>query len=322
MKAIHIAMPVSDFYGYGICGKYLLKEFASRMPTYYYPLGGESIVDAETKALMERLDRPILGDIPVLSVAGADFAPQVPRGSKNAVYIFSEWEPITERQKENLRFYDVLIAGSEWNARIIRGAGFECHAVPQGVDRAVFRPMHRYRNDRFVIFSGGKWEHRKAQDLVVKAVKVLQQRHSDIFLMAAWFNPWDNRDYYTASGVERLIGIPPSMQVDLAEAMNQTDVGLFPNRYEGGTNLVMMEYMACGKPVVANASTGQADVMGQSYSHFIRGDDDSLVEQMIESVEFLYSHRSVLSLMGCAAGKAMNYWSWGKTADGIAKAIG
>lgn len=322
MKAIHIAMPVSDFYGYGICGKYLLKEFSGRMPTYYYPLGGESITDDVTRALMERLDRPILGDIPVLSVSGTDFERQVPRGSRDAVYIFSEWEPITEKQKANLRLYDVLIAGSEWNARVIRDAGFECHAVPQGVDRAVFKPMHRYRNDRFVIFSGGKWEHRKAQDLVVKAVKVLQQRHPDIVLMAAWFNPWDNKDYYTESGVERLIGIPPSMQADLAEAMNQTDVGLFPNRCEGGTNLVMMEYMACGKPVIANASTGQADVMGQSYANFMRGNDDSLVEQMIEYVEFLYSHKSVLSLMGCAAGKAMNYWSWGKTADGIAKAIG
>ena len=30
-----------------------------------------------------------------------------------------------------------------------------------------------------------------------------------------------------------------------------TDIGIFPNRCEGGTNLVMMEYMACGKPVIA-----------------------------------------------------------------------
>ena len=317
-------MPVSDFYGYGICGKYLLKEFSSRMPTYYYNPGGESLVDDDTKALMDELCLPISGDIPSLQVTGHDFEPISPRGNPTAVYIFSEWEPITEKQKANLKAFDVLIAGSEWNAQVIRDAGFKCYAVPQGVDRAVFRPMTRYRDDRFVIFSGGKWEHRKAQDLVIRAVKVLQQRHEDIVLMASWFNIWDNRDYYQEArrDIPNLIALAPCDQDSLATRMNQTDVGLFPNRCEGGTNLVMMEYMACGKPVIANASTGQKDVLDTSYSISIDGDDDKLVEQMVEYVEFLYSRRQVLSLMGCVAGKVMNYWSWGKTADGITRAIG
>ena len=324
MKSIHIAMPVSDFYGYGICGKYLLKEFSSRMPTYYYNCGGESLVDDNTKRLMEELCLPISGDIPSLQVTGHDFEPISPRGNPTAVYIFSEWEPITDKQKENLKAFDILIAGSEWNAKVIRDAGFKCHAVPQGVDRSVFSPQTRYRDDRFVIFSGGKWEHRKAQDLVIRAVKVLQQRHDDIVLMASWFNIWDNQDYYKEARREipNLIGLAPSDQASLATCMNQTDVGLFPNRCEGGTNLVMMEYMACGKTVVANTSTGQKDVLNSSYATCIAGTDENLVEQMVESVEFLYSHRPVLSLMGCAAGRAMNYWSWGKTADGITRAIG
>ena len=83
----------------------------------------------------------------------------------------------------------------------------------------------------------------------------------------------------------------------------------------------MMEYLACGKPVIANTSTGQKDVLDTAYSIPIEGDDEKLVEQMIEQVEFLYSHRQVLSLKGCVAGKVMNYWSWGKTADGITRAI-
>ncbi len=42
---------------------------------------------------------------------------------------------------------------------------------------------------RFVVFSGGKFELRKGQD-VVRAYKVLQDHHPDLVLVNAWFNPW------------------------------------------------------------------------------------------------------------------------------------
>jgi glycosyltransferase involved in cell wall biosynthesis len=40
-----------------------------------------------------------------------------------------------------------------------------------------------------------------------------------------------------------------------------TDIGVFPNRCEGGTNLVLMEYMACGRPVIASYTSGHTDIL-------------------------------------------------------------
>lgn len=309
---MHLAVPVFDCFGAGTCGKYLVREFSKRKGAYLYDMMEEQQPKADV-------------DGPLLQFAGPNLEQQTKyRGKPNIGYVFSEWEPLTEQQKENLKAFDVLIAGSMWNAKVLIGEGFKCDAVPQGVDRKVFRPIGRtYLKDRFVIYSGGKWEHRKAQDLVIRAVRKLHEKHPNITLMASWFNIWANDDHYEEvmkDGIE-LVGLPLLDHKALAWHMNQTDVGLFPNRCEGGTNLVMMEYMACGKPVIANTSTGQKDVLGESYSIGIEGDDDALVEKMVEGVDALKSDRQRLYYMGHYADLAMNDWPWSRTAEGIERAI-
>ncbi len=329
MNAVHLTMPVSCLFGAGTCGKYLLRELAGRAKVSWSPPIGsdEALVDDDTAEFAQSRRLNLIEDIdyPLIQLGGPDLEPQSPvRGWPNVGYLFSEWEPLTQKQIENLRKFDVLVAGSEWNARIVRAAGFDCAAVPQGVDREIFRPGPRIAiKDKFVIYSGGKYEHRKAQDLVIRAVKRLQAKHDDIVLMAAWVNLWENRDYYSAARAQgvKLLGMPIQSHAAMAAAMNQTDVALFPNRCEGGTNLVMMEYLACGKPVIANVSTGQRDVLQPDYAMMMKGSDQEMVENMVELVEHFYYNRTSLNEMGYAANAAMGAWSWGRTADGILKAI-
>ena len=79
---------------------------------------------------------------------------------------------------------------------------------------------------------------------------------------ASWFNIFDDSlaeivDLITETGLKNYHLLNLLEQEDLAEVMNKTDIGIFPNRVEGGTNLVLMEYLACGKPVIASYGTGQ-----------------------------------------------------------------
>ena len=328
-NTIHLAMPVLELFGAGTCGKYLLREFSRTHTTYWDAVPGDKVLaDPETKKLVEQHYRKLYSNIaiPLLQFTGPELEQQTRfRGRPNAGYIFSEWALITKKQKANLKAFDVLAAGSEWNAQVIRNAGFPCYAVPQGVDCEIFKPQERKTHlNHFLIYSGGQYAHRKAQDLVIRSVKVLQDRHPDILLVASWFNIWKNEDGYEAArkaGV-RIAGLPLLDHESLALHMNQTDVGLFPNRCEGWTNLMLMDYLACGRPVVANTSTGQADVLHDSYSIGIRGTDDELVEQMIVGVEKLYANRGLLGEMGTKAANAMQAWPWSRTAEGLWYAIG
>src|SRR5205807_2656028 len=131
------------------------------------------------------------------------------------------------------------------------------------------------------------FEYRKGQDLVIRAVKVMQDRHKDVVLVNSWFNMWQQSfetmklsphlgmpavsgNYFDVmkamlqhNGLDlsRVITLAPRNNALMARIYRNTDVGVFPNRCEGGTNLVLMEYMAIGKPVVATPTTGHADIV-------------------------------------------------------------
>jgi glycosyltransferase involved in cell wall biosynthesis len=157
----------------------------------------------------------------------------------------------------------------------------------QGVDSAVFSPQSPRAPDGAIrIFSGGKFEYRKGQDLVIAAFREFVKSHPEAHLVCAWHNPWPQLFRTMAnSGVINTLAhgetqpeffrsllhnngisdsqftiLPQLSQHDLAREMANTDFGLFPNRCEGGTNLVLMEYAALGREIVANVLTGHADV--------------------------------------------------------------
>ena len=130
--------------------------------------------------------------------------------------------------------------------------------------------------DRFVVFSGGKLERRKGQDLVVLAFRVFAQRHPEALLVTAWSSPWSQvartleknaavkpvsyrpdgqvgvLTWVQANGIPRrqVVDLGPVPNAEMARILREVDVALFPNRAEGGTNLVAMECMACGLPTI------------------------------------------------------------------------
>ena len=108
-----------------------------------------------------------------------------------------------------------------------------------------------------------------------------------------------------------------------------SDVGLFPNRCEGGNNMVMCEYMACGRGVIASSWTGHADVIDEQNSlpleHFSarlvwKADKpvavwfDPELEEVIERLEYAYQHRDVVKQTGYNAAHSMQQLDWQQAA--------
>jgi glycosyltransferase involved in cell wall biosynthesis len=238
-------------------------------------------------------------DFPVLHALRNDFYPpmdeQVARGSLNVGVIFFEDTQFTSGGLARAQGYDLIVAGSEWNRRIAEARGLtNVVTVFQGVDTALFKPMPRSARfaDRFVVFSGGKLEYRKAQDVVIAAFRVFRARHPEALLMFAWGNQWPGimptiaRSSYLEGKPEQGAdgdlkigpwlesnGLPPGSYLDLGMEPNRAmpehlaaaDVALFPNRCEPGTNLVAMEAMAAGVPTILAVNTGQADIAGEGH---------------------------------------------------------
>ncbi len=373
----YLCLPVGNRHGWGVCGSYLTRGLAALGPVKLFTsdLSPELVPDelerqflqshAADRVEMNRIKGPQPYKVPYpvfQSITGEDLMPGYPalEGTRRIGYTFFEQTRLAPTAIESARrYFDVVAAGSTWCEQVLRDHGLTATAtLIQGVDRQIFNPEcpeKSYGKDRFVVFSGGKFELRKGQDLVLRAFKALQDRHPDVLLVTSWFNLWGSSmatmsaspyirfdpsqsDYRVAmwrvvsdAGIDprRVVTLLPQANATMARTYKNSDVGLFTNRCEGGTNLVLMEYMACGKPAIASFNTGHKDVLSEQNSIRIlrhkqmtvcrAGDpiavwDDPDLEETIEHLEWAYQHREALAETGRRAGEHMKQFTWEQSA--------
>lgn len=375
---IYLILPRGNNFGWGVCGKYLVKELSKITDIGYITedftlrdigdefdfyflkskLIGEPEINKITNGIIDYVDYPILQAIvnQTLQPLGVDL-----HGTFKAGYTFFE-ENIIQKDyiKKGKEHFDIIITGSRWCEEVLRNHGLkEVTTIIQGIDPQVFNPSYSEKEilkDYFVIFSGGKCELRKGQDLVIKAYKVIQDRHPDVMLVNSWYNIWAesmktmesshyisfkirSNDYVTAinnilndNGIDlkRVITLLPRHNALMPRCYQNTDIGLFPNRCEGGTNLVLMEYMACGKPVIASYSSGHKDIINADNSIMIKQMksmnvyrdksmvaiwDDPDLEEIISHIEWAYNHREQARSIGVRAGDDMKEITWKRSAE-------
>jgi len=367
-----LALPVGNSHGWGICGKNLARELARLAPVRLVTrlFAAEDIGDELEYIELRRLyaDRDAArlsaADGPTLqAITGPDLLPMAPEitGSRNVGYAFIEHSMLPEASLDNARrHFDLVVAGSSWCGDVLRAHGLDrIEVVVQGVDPAIFNMYENHKSvleDRFVVFSGGKFEFRKGQDIVIRSFRVLQERHDDVVLVNAWFNHWEDSirtmaasphiDFAYQGGehcaamnrllgengidLERVVTLPAKSQIAMARIYKNSDCALFPNRCEGGTNLALMEYMACGKPAIVSNSSGHRDVANESNALLLKnlqpltismgGEaaavwDEPSLEEAIEALEWAYQHREALDDVGNAAGWSMQERSWAAAAQ-------
>jgi glycosyltransferase involved in cell wall biosynthesis len=276
-------------------------------------------------------------------------------GTVNFMVVFLTDTNVAPETKAKAKEFSLLLAGSNWNTRFLRENGIaNVETFLQGVDLSLFQPKRRVGQikDKFLIFSGGKLEFRKGQDIVVAAFRKFQKRRSNAVLVTAWQNAWpksivgierkghvqgipvetekkelDMVGWLEANGVARTachdVGLVPNQK--LPELYAKMDVAVFPNRSEGGTNLVAMECMASGVPTILSANTGHLDLIDERWCYPLtkqtappaeprvvgmEGWGESDVDELVELLERVYSDRAESEAKGAEAARFMQSWSW------------
>ncbi len=366
-------LPNGTHHGWGVAGSEINKALAPLADGWLVPFPAEGVTDqfGQTSPLYSRIQAglPLAVDSPLIqAVQGENLLPirlNLWSSVRNVGYLFAEnQERIRDFAANGRRYFEHIVAGSSWLERVLRDAGLHnVSTAIQGVDTDVFHPMERTRwRDSFVVFSGGKFEYRKGQDIVIRAVAILMEKHADVMLLPLWHNPWTPTmesmwasghikrppsTYYgccadiihatlAANGIplERVIPVaqPVPHGPAVAELMANCDVGCFPNRAEAGTNLVLMEAMACGLPCVASTGTGHADVVDpkdpfsltiyterQIYCNdqHVASWPEPLLDEVVQSLEFAYANRDIARACGAENHKRMQQFTWKATARKI-----
>jgi glycosyltransferase involved in cell wall biosynthesis len=310
-----------------------------------------------------RLDVPI----PVLHPLGNGFVVGVSvggvrlSGKPNVGLIVCESTEFSHEARQRAKSYDLMVAGSTWNREILEHSGLgPAVVVFQGVDPSHFHPGPRagWFGDRFTVFSGGKLEFRKAQDLVLLAFRVFAQRHPEALLVTAWSSPFpqfarsvevnqaigpvcfqsngkvDAKAWAVANGIaaEQVLDLGAVPNAELPHLYREMDVALFPNRCEGGTNLVAMECMACGVPLVISNNTGHLDLIASDRcislvrQNAIPGADhlgwgESDIEEILEGLEAVWRDPAAARALASRAAEFMTRLTWDETARRLAEVL-
>lgn len=327
-----VSMPSGTAHGWGIAGHNLRQEIAKL---------------------------PAVDEVTLHCISSVMLDPFAPEGwdRKNIGYCFFE-DTITvlNYTRHAARTWDFIVAGSSWCEQHLRIGGVRntC-TVLQGVDSSIFYPGPKWSNqEQFVVFSGGKFELRKGQDLAIAAMRIFMERHDDVLFSCAWYNQWPfslatmelskliNYRHREGDCLEILAetlavnGIPLNRVIlhplldnqQMRTVYHNSDIGLFPNRGEGGNNLVMCEYMASGKTVIASDMTGHADVITAEnalplaeyrpyyYRHHAEGVwFEPSVEEIVAHLEHAYTNRGELRQKGLKATIDISRLTWQNAAS-------
>lgn len=276
------------------------------------------------------------------------------RGQTEVGITFLESTQLAPDQIAYARTLPLIITGSRWNERILKeyygltNVGY----LMQGIDSNRFLPTksNHLLPGRFVIFSGGKLEYRKGQDLVIAAFQKFHARHPEAFLVTAWSNKWlspasrfasrwvqdlpENNDINTWLGKY----LPSDSYMDVGDIpnpmtpsiMQETHVGLFPNRCEGGTNLVAMEYMAMGLPIILANNTGHQELINPTRCYpltrqtpcispntgeILTDWGESSLDEILAHLETIYSNHEEAMQKGANASRFIREYSWNRQCE-------
>ncbi len=362
---------VSSFYGWGVYGLNLMLRTANHpvfSPFAAIAFGAADVVldplreavltplAAQSRDLWAALaatDAPALEvDGPVLTAVANDFqglgrAAHGKRlvGRPTVGVAFLEQAGLTPQGRQRADMLALVIAGSSWNRRIF-------HPAP----RAGSIP-----GNRFVVFSGGKLEFRKGQDLVLAAFRAFHHRHPEALLLTAWHSPWSDlmRSAVGLPGIEpprpapdgtpdiprwaadngippeSIVALGPTPNIAMPHVIREADVALFPSRAEGGTNLIAMECMACGVPVILSANTGHLDLLDRgdvaiplARQLAVRRDGvdttdwgESDVEEAVEALERVWCDREAARTLGARGATMMAGLDWKRQIALLLRAI-
>ncbi|GMI24586.1 hypothetical protein TrRE_jg13248 [Triparma retinervis] len=300
---IALNVPVGGGFGWGSVGEAMALRFLERGRKIVLAnkVHGGVLRESTREALRETLEgngerTKGVGGMAVLHALGKDMIDtEGVWGKVNVGIVFSETLKWEREEITELKKFDVLLAGSEWNKRVLVEAGrrvgveLKVGVFSQGIEKSMWG-RERGRGLGFVIFSGGKLEPRKGQDILIAAFRKFQERHDDARLVFAWQNYWPETmsgidsgglvegtpswdanigalrivDWLLENGIEegRATDLGRPSQSELAEILGKSvDVAVFTNRCEGGTNLVAMESIGSGVCTILSGNTGHADVV-------------------------------------------------------------
>lgn len=190
---------------------------------------------------------------------------------------------------------DRIVTSSSHGASLLRAQGVDAGriaALPDGVDVGDFRPcppdpdLRRQlglEHGRVVVFLGVLTDY-QGVDLLLDAVPAVMRRCPDArFLVMGYPNERHYRQLARARGIEAAVTFTGRVPYERAPRwLNLGDVAVSPKRSRTEANGKLLNYMACGLPVVATDTPVNRELLGDAGVYAAVGDAAALAGRLVD----------------------------------------
>lgn len=360
-KSIQINSPIG-YTGYGVVGWNICKELYTRkdIDITVFPISPNKFGELpklDTEDENKQLQDMVIKDFDPKGTCikiwhQFDLAERIGTG-KYVAFPFFELDIFNSRELIHLKVPDQLVVASQWAKGILidQGIKSQIDVVPLGVNTEIFDHnmcKDKGDDDPYVFMVGGKWEIRKAYDVLLQVFTKAFTKDDNVELWIAAssdktcfsekeLNDWHN--YYLTSPLKDKITIIPRVktQKDVAEKMSKADCGIFLSRAEGW-NLELLEMMSMGKPIITTNYSAHTEFCNSNNANLIdivetepaydgkwffgNGNwaklGDSQLNQAVELMRHMYKTKTRKNPEGIKTGQK---FSWKNSVDQLLKCI-
>ena len=239
---------------------------------------------------------------------------------------FADWLPaggvgitVHQRREQKIQEMDladlVLVPGSfAENAIRAHRSDIRCIKVPYAADIEFWAPSSAPRVPgplRFLY--AGQMSLRKGIPQLISAWEKAALPDAELELVGMWGLADSRLKQLPANVTWR----PPCSPERLREHYHAADAFVFPS-FADPFGLVLVEAMACGLPAIASEATAGPDIMTEESGRIIpTGDFDTFVE----SLRWFAAHRDRLPVMGLAARRQAETFTWRNYRNAVTAAV-
>jgi len=224
---------------------------------------------------------------------------------------------IIKKLKE-LELADLIFVPSNFVKQSIIDIGVPAEKIKVNVFGApieYFKPMEKTDTTFRSIFVGGIGP-RKGVHYIIQAWKELNLPNAELLLVGVDLFPDGWLKEHIEGATIRFVPSVPHHQLNSYYA--SADVFVFPSLAEG-LALVQLEAMACGLPIISTPNAGAEDIVEDGINGFLIPIRN--IEALKEKIQYLYTHPDEKIIMGKAARKTAERYTWKRYQDFLLDAI-
>lgn len=218
---------------------------------------------------------------------------------------------------------DGVIGVASLNIKVFKKYKGPKIVIPNGIDLQEFKPrlpkIKRFLDHKINLLFVGRFEKRKGLIYLLRAYKILQKKFSNLRLIIVGEGELKDecRDFVEKHNLKEVHFVGQVLGKELTSYYNTCDIFVSPAIFGESFGLVLLEAMACQKPVVAFANRGYKELLQDKKGAWLAKNKN--YSDLAEKIGILAANRKLREKMGKIALREAREYSWTKVAERILK---